>query len=288
MAGMIEQFDVYGALKNKLPKYTNVISTEWQQLWSGNFCSKKFTSTNFVNTVRAQKNYEKDQPALDVISESAFEACCYLSILKHTMSEEITFVELGAGWGGQLTNVEGAVKYNLVDTAVKSMRVLAVEAEPTHFKWLQETLSFNKIEGTAVFGAVSDKIGFVPFTANVAPGDSYGQAIRPTGNIQVPCYTLDYLVNIFKVDHINILSMDVQGEELLVLKGSVECIKNKVIDYAVIGTHKKELNQQIKDFLKDDFDCIIDYERASGLYTFEGFTKQVYFPQDGIMVLKRK
>lgn len=53
---------------------------------------------------------------------------------------------------------------------------------------------------------------------------------NPTEQIKVPTSTIDFICDKECVDHINILKMDIQGGELLALKGSQNALRSKKID----------------------------------------------------------
>jgi FkbM family methyltransferase len=110
------------------------------------------------------------------VSEDFFE---WLSVLESVVDSRgrYTMVELGAGWGRWLVNA--AVALRQLDPE-RPCRLVAVEAEPTHFEWLAQHLRDNGLDPaghTLVRAAVAPRDGRVRFQQG-DPADWYGQAIE--------------------------------------------------------------------------------------------------------------
>lgn len=277
----IESFDLNSLQKKLEPVEKN--DPGWKQLWNGYFYSEKTQSQK-----KAVSNKATHKTTIDSIGEMQFETYCMLSILKNINKKEITFFELGAGWGRKSTDIAGIIDHKLINTNIENVKCIAVEAEPTHFRWLQEIFSYNNIKGYTLFGAMTDNVSTVKFDAEPDPADSYGQHIKESGNVIIPAFSIDYLIEIFKIDHVDIIHMDVQSEEYKVIKGAEKSIKEGKINYFIIGTHKVDLSDLIKEELSNYYDCIIDLKPVSGMHSIDGFNKPVNIPQDGIQVFKRK
>jgi FkbM family methyltransferase len=275
----IEFFETEKLRKN-LPKSED--NNIWKRYWNGNFSSVEFRSDIHVSMATATH-----QTTIDCIDEGAFEDCCILSILKDIKKEEITFLELGAGWGAQTADIDGIIKNRLIDTPIKKVDCYAVEAEPFHYKWLQQMIWYNRISATTLFGAADEKCGFVHFLAKCPSGDSYGQSVNDCGNLEVPSFSVDYIIEMFKINCVDIIHMDVQGNEVKVLKGAEKSINESKIDYIMIGTHKDDYNEIIRNMLPQ-YECVVDFAHVSGFHTLGGFPKPINIPQDGIQVFKRK
>ena len=56
--------------------------------------------------------------------------------------------------------------------------------------------------------------------------------------IKIPMFTVDYLIQTYSFDHVDIIHTDVQGAEYKAMLGAAESIKNDLID-AVIGLTAK-------------------------------------------------
>jgi hypothetical protein len=55
------------------------------------------------------------------------------------------------------------------------------------------------------------------------------EVLRPIKSIKMKTYSLDYLIEKEKIPKINFLSLDTQGSEYEILKGSIECLKKSIV-----------------------------------------------------------
>ncbi len=252
----------------------------WKSTWSGMYYSEQFRSQ--VHTSKVQKDHHVND-SQKAINSGNFESMCMLSILENIHKRKITFMELGAGWGAQTAEVNGIVRNNIINTEIEEVECFAVEAEPFHFKWMQQMLLYNRIQAVSLFGAVDKDIGLGKFRASIPSGDSYGQSLNTDGNLTVPTFSVDYLVNLYKIQHIDIIHMDVQGAEHRVVEGAKNSINAGIVDVFVIGTHSDHLHKPIRDLLSG-YDCIVDMKPKSGLNNFKGFKDPINIAVDGLMV----
>lgn len=275
----IKQYDLKSIQKRFPPKDNGWVST-----WAGVYYSKKFRSHAYTERVASDHKVETGNVALNA---GNFESMCVLSILEDIHKKEITFMELGAGWGAQTADVVGVIRNKIVNTEIESVDCFAIEAEPFHFKWLQEMFLYNGIKAVSLFGAMDQNVGIGKFYAKVPSGDSYGQSLHDNGNLTVPTFSIDYLMDLYDLNHVDIIHMDVQGVEWRVLQGANKAISEGLIDYFVIGTHGDHLHKPILNTLKD-YDCLVDMFPKSGMHEFEGFDMPINMAVDGLMIFKRK
>jgi len=80
--------------------------------------------------------------------------------------------------------------------------------------------------------------------------------------------------------HIDIIQCDVQGVEDKVIKGAMESIKQGKIDYWLIGTHHKKLNEKCRKLLEPYYDCVVDVMPSK--------EKMMGLCQDGTQLFRRK
>jgi FkbM family methyltransferase len=198
-------------------------------------------------------------------------------------------MELGAGYG------RWAVR---AATALHKLRQLpfhlvAVEAEPRHYRWLQQHMSDNHIHPrgyTLVRGVVSDHRDDVLFYVGSPSGDSdepaswYGQAIIQgyeaveeslSGNYEGQdvvrlksgwksvktrsCLLKDILP---ETDRIDLIDMDVQGEELKVISAAIDALDQRVARLH-IGTHSHDIETGLRQLLSQHgWECKADYPCA--------------------------
>ena len=256
--------------------------------------------------------------------EGVFQLDCLLSVLADIKREHVNMFELGAGYGRMCLHLAGAIDYKVIPIAPKSYRCLAVEGDLTHYQWIKEHFEIQNINGIAVHGAVSDRNGETRFIVPPDPASSYGPAIDPANyrehlNIETlrrlissrkipsmaallglirtyrrnfkrkttktPMYTVDHLIHTYGFDHVDIVQMDVQSAEYMVMLGATKSIRNDLIDYVLIDTHKSELNDALRRLLSPKFDLIVDmYPRSVG--TVAGFPPIGF--HEGIQLYKRK
>jgi hypothetical protein len=87
-------------------------------------------------------------------------------------------------------------------------------------------------------------------------------------------FTIDSFVKNNSLSKINIVHSDIQGHEYEMLLGSLNSIKNKIVDYFFISTHSQNLHLLCKNFLESN-----DY-KIIGSADFDNET----FCHDGILI----
>jgi FkbM family methyltransferase len=193
--------------------------------------------------------------------------------------DRYVMVELGAGYGRWAARAACVARRRGL-----RFHVVAVEAEPVHFKWLQKTLRDNGVkssERTEINAAVASRRGTVQFYVGADGLDAsswYGQAIAfpdvvGTGghyagravtrhasgcsSICVETVTLADILRPFPIT--DLVDIDVQGEELAVISSSVPTINSKV-KRLHIGTHSAEIEAGIRAIMTAQrWKCLGDY-----------------------------
>ncbi len=291
---IIQHFDV------NTPKVKAPRENDWEQLWSGYYWMTKCISQQKRTEWAERDNVTRLSGKM---TEPDFQRDCLLSVLADIKREHVNICELGAGWGRISLGLAGVIDYKVLPITPTSYRFLAVEAEPTHFKWVKEHFEAQNINAEVIFGAVSNKNGFSHFRIHPEPDSQYGQELNPVvgrqkipsigyirnilsgKTVKVPTFTVDRLTTILGFDHIDLLQMDVQGAEYKVIQGSSESIKKDMIDYILISVHVREYNEKIKTLLTPKFDLIIDIARNS-VGNVDGFPPIQF--GDGMQLYKRK
>jgi FkbM family methyltransferase len=155
---------------------------------------------------------------------------------------------LGAGWGRWAS--AGAFLARRIGL---DYRLLAVEAEPQHFAWLQRHMAENALndERTILMhAAAAGQSGYCWFQTGNATAH-YGQSIQSFGEDQpsdanmerVEAITLEQILH--RISPLDYLHMDIQGAELdllsafpVTLDANVKCVN--------IGTHSAEIEAGLR------------------------------------------
>ena len=182
----------------------------------------------------------------------------------------MVFLDIGAHLGEY--TLYAAAKVGLTG------EVHAFEPHPEVCKILRQNVALNALQGVEVSqAAVCDVDGSVQFAISAEPSVSSiwsqrAQAATPIGTIEVPSVTLDtyWKGNGKKVD---LIKVDVEGAELLVLKGSRSLLCKESTDAPVIHFEYLPSNmatfgydpQDLLTFLHDYGYTICEYGSNKGL-----------------------
>jgi FkbM family methyltransferase len=192
--------------------------------------------TAFFTMMRPQPIARYEAPPYPPYDEEYFE---WIDLLESVASAKDRFImfELGAGFGRWTARGAAAAQSRgLLYTLV------AVEAEPTRFKWISQNLQDNgvKLTGCRLFNAaVTSSDGKIGFHVN-DPASGYGEGIG--GATEVDAISLRTLLAPF--DYVDLVDMDVQGAEFDVLIAATESLDQKV-KRAHIETHSEQLDVKI-------------------------------------------
>ena len=212
------------------------------------FDRSEFISDSFLGTVSrrcftSEAMREKvtacDPLGLPAFNEEYFEWIDLLESIKAWKPGSLyTFMELGAGYGRW--SVRAAFARPLA-------RIIAVEAEPTHYVWMKQNFEDNGLQGDrfkTIQAAVSDTPGLCGFLAG-RPAEWYGQRIAEPGEDGriTPCVTLAELLKL--VTLVDLIDMDIQGAEVRVIKAGIEELNSKV-KRLHIATHDPETEVNLR------------------------------------------
>lgn len=171
-----------------------------------------------------------DHPPFD---EEYFEWIDLLEAIA-SASGQFTMLELGAGFGRWTARAAAAAQQLGLPYFLT-----AIEAEPTHFKWLNENLKDNSVSPehcSLIQAAVTGNDGTVGFQVG-DPASSYGQSIG--GATQVKSISLSTVLRTQEL--IDLIDMDVQGAELEILEAATGPLAQKV-KRVHVETHSGQLH----------------------------------------------
>jgi FkbM family methyltransferase len=167
-----------------------------------------------------------------------------------------TMLEVGAGYGRWTVNAAAAVRsYSGIPC-----RLVAVEGEPTHFRWLKQHCRDNGVGAKLIHAAVDERPGRVDFAVGAAK-EWYGQAIAdgtwsPQETTRVRAVTLSSLLG--RLDRVDLVHMDIQGAEAKVVEEAAALL-DRVTRFH-IGTHGSAQEERLREvFAAAGWDSVNDY-----------------------------
>ncbi len=133
-----------------------------------------------------------------------------------------TFVDVGA-------NI-GAISIPAARKVGDSGRVLAIEASPKVFPYLERNVILNQLSHVRCFNvAASSETGQLPFYE--APVDHFGMGSLGTQfdkpPVTIMANTLDQILAEEKIEQVDLLKIDVEGFEVRVLQGAQQLLHGK-------------------------------------------------------------
>lgn len=237
-----------------------------------------YVPSDYVEKSEEITEYSATLPAVD---EEYFE---WIDVLESAADAQKSYciVELGAGYGRwSARGYKAAIANGLKHLCVT---IVAVEADPKHFKWMQDHFEVNELSGNlrlyqAAVNSHKQDVDFFIAQPNVDPNDDiasrkwYGQAISNFGwdgatSIRVKSLTLSDVLplNEQKVD---LLDIDIQGYEFEVLNSGIDNLRN--VKRVHIGTHSREIEEKlIHLFNSIGWKCIRNYPCNSVTQTSYG------------------
>jgi FkbM family methyltransferase len=186
--------------------------------------------------------------------------------------DEFVMIALGAGWGRWLVAAALAARQR----PGLRCRLVGVEAEPTHFKWMHEHFRDNGLdpaEHTLLEAAAAATTGSAWFYVG-KPSAWYGQSLihdeqldSNEANADLVDYNSERARRVKTVDieavtagysRVDYLHMDIQGAELEFL-ASKPAILHKKVKCVLIGTHSLEIECGLRKLFNDlHWQCVYD------------------------------
>jgi FkbM family methyltransferase len=257
--------------------------------WDVNFLGVR-TRVAFFSLYERLDDYSQRRrikAKLPIPNEDYFEWIALLEAVVEARGS-FTMVELGAGWGRWIVNGIAALRTH----SGLPYRVVGVEPEPMHFRWMKRHLKDNDVDlrrATLVEAAVADADGSVWFHVGDA-ADWYGQGIaRPQETTprserrrgfrsllrrRHPSPNADRAVELVRavsvrtvlleLDRVDLLDVDIQGAEADALEPAGEVLNTRV-RRVFVATHDRA-----------------NEERLRALFAGLGWTSVYDFPAGGI------
>ena len=173
-----------------------------------------------------------------------------------TATGTFTMIEAGAGYGRWVVRAWELLRSRRPELTAK---FVAIEAEPTHFKHMQDYIGEHGIELSSVRlinAAVNAKGGRVHFTVGHAD-EWYGQAITPPDSqfgdwpnarlVEIDAVAFSEVIA--DIERIDLLAMDIQGAEQEIIECCMPEITRKV-RVINVGTHSDVGHEAISRMLR--------------------------------------
>lgn len=254
--------------------------------WSGS-AEPGFT-VNFLGVKTREEYWDGPRPErvrkqveYPTLNEEYFE---WIDLLDAVISAgpEFQMMELGAGYGRWSVNgAAAAIQLG------KTYRILAVEPEPQHFKWIKDNIEINGLDARRfelVKAAVTDREGKTFFFTGQA-AKWYGQAIPSLKFLPLRRGLLSGEIKLARVDTVSLPSLlvgrgvfdlidiDIQGIELAILRTARNAIQSQV-KKVHIGTHSSEVEQGLRQlFCQLGWKNMYDYSGETDIDTEFGKIK---------------
>jgi len=129
----------------------------------------------------------------------------------------------------------------------KNGLVIAIEPEPLNFKILKQHARINRITNIRLINsAIGDRVGTVNLYLNGNASHSIKQPGYDGKYAKVPIVTLDHVIKLLKINHVDLLKIDAEGAELDVLIGLNKLQPKRI----VMEYHGQENAQKVSILLK--------------------------------------
>lgn len=215
----------------------------------GQFIDSKFQGSDCGNQgPRVQQNHRLGRLG---INEEIFEWKHLLSAILDAQ-EQFVMLELGAGYGYWSMAAACALR---IKHPTLPFALTAVEAEPTHFRWLNQHFINNGVpphQHRLMQAAVNGSEGEVNFVighastwygqAIVDNPDYHQQGLPESHTIQVRSVTMDNLLS--GIERIDYLDMDIQGAELSAIQTGIAAM-TRCVRRAFVATHSASIEKEL-------------------------------------------
>jgi FkbM family methyltransferase len=151
----------------------------------------------------------------------------------------LRMAELGAGWAPWLTRAALAARQR---PAIRSLELVAVEADEVHFDWVQRHFETNGVRGPGIHclrGAVAARSGTIRFPKIDNPDENYGASTRAvtatSAYVEVPAFTIADVLARF-TGPVDLMHVDIQGAEYDAIPPAMALLGTSVKSI-MVGTH---------------------------------------------------
>ena len=253
----------------KYPKWQGTLPSGFMTNWSGALVRSSFYPAQLTEHLPKSSFAGPHSPIAD---EEIFEWIDVLEAIDQA-SGSFSMMEVGAGFGRWA--VSAAVM--LRRWRPMACKLIAIEAEPTHFQMLGDHLRDNgfitedHLLIEAAVNATGLPVQFVTGHAEtwygqaIVEGDFKDPAFPDARTIELPAIKLSSVLSDFHF--IDLCDMDIQGAEAEVVEESIELLSERVRRLH-IGTHGHEIEKRLRSVLSEaGWSCSRHYACNSSVET---------------------
>ena len=186
-----------------------------------------------------------------------------MNFLLRYLRAEDSFLDIGANIG---------VYTLLAASIIDSGNIHSFEVLPKNYQRLQENLHLNQFKQVKTYDvAVSDRSGTIAL--NLAEGDSMPFISNTATNksISVTTNTLDNLLQNQSLDNLTLAKMDIEGAELLALKGAKNLLNQTYPPVWIM-----EINDTVNNFGHQKQEVVkLLHDYRYSLYSYNADTNQI-------------
>lgn len=175
-----------------------------------------------------------------------------MMMLLRVLKEDDIFIDVGANIG---------VYSLLAASKINRGRIFAFEPSMHSLPRLYENISINNLTNIIQVSEsiVSDRVGFEYFEINNMPDYNHMSYLNKNkGAIKIPSVTLDHFIAEKRLSRIKAIKIDVEGVELLVLRGLQKSLAARKVDILIVeitewaserfGYSKEQVYKYLEDY----------------------------------------
>ncbi len=253
--------DSTGKILLSFAKYNYAIHRVWQRLTMGKKRRDEYWEENRINLGNfllcehpIKANGIKAIPRKNTTDYNILFWWREVSIQPHlTMNEGETFVDVGSHVGAY--TLKAATDYG------NKIKVIAIEAHPDNYKALNRNVACNGFTNVITINkAVSDKKGTIALYQHVTRDNylskddfSICREFGKGSTIEVESDNLDNILREYNNNkNVKVIKMDIEGAEVLALKGAIETLKTT--RKIVVEIHGENMDEVKAILQQNNFD----------------------------------
>lgn len=151
-----------------------------------------------------------------------------MQFLLNTLKADDNFIDIGANMG---------IYSLLASYKIRNGKILAFEPSPKILPQLYENITLNEKNSiiSVIQKAASDKTGSIDFDISSNPDYNHISYTADSKlSLRVETITLDKFITNHQLKHVKIIKIDVEGAELIVLRGLTKTFEKRGVDALIV------------------------------------------------------